>query len=197
MSHMEILRAWLRVIRRAQVPIKYSEGYSPHPKVSLGSALSVGVGSEAEYIDLMLSKRLVVDALVNRINKAMPIDLRVLDAKRMPDKTKSLGVSVTFADYRFATARNPEHHSLQCSKGDIAKVVIDLEKEKTGEQQTSAEINIVDPLTFTVRVPISVRVKDMCLGFSKISVLEGETLVVDRLRQWMGSSALLADPLDL
>ena len=194
---MEILRAWLRVIRRAQVPIKYSEGYSPHPKISLGSALSVGVASAAEYIDLRLSEQIEVDPLVEQINEAMPIDLMVLGAKRLPDNTPSLGSSISFVDYLFALEGNIEPDKLEGSKGDIEKVVANLAKEKAGAQFTAPEIVIVDSHSFTVRVPISVRVKDLCAGFSEISLFSSETLVVDRLRQWIGSGTTLADPLDI
>ena len=67
LSHLDLMRAMERALRRARLPLAFSEGYNPHPRVAYASALAVGVTSEGEYLDLELEEDLsaqeVVDAL--------------------------------------------------------------------------------------------------------------------------------------
>lgn len=56
-SHLDILRTLNRVLKRAELPVAYSQGYNPHPLVSFGLPLSVGVTSEAEYADIDLIRK--------------------------------------------------------------------------------------------------------------------------------------------
>ena len=53
-SHRDFARAFERAVRRAEVPIAYSQGFSPHPKISYASAAPTGVASEAEYLEIGL-----------------------------------------------------------------------------------------------------------------------------------------------
>jgi radical SAM-linked protein len=53
-SHLDFLRLVQRAIRRADIPVAYSQGFNPHPRLSFASALAVGVTSEGEYLDIYL-----------------------------------------------------------------------------------------------------------------------------------------------
>ena len=55
-SHLDVMRFWERAFRRARIPLAYSEGFSPHPRISLAAPLPVGVTSEAELMDVMVSR---------------------------------------------------------------------------------------------------------------------------------------------
>lgn len=79
-SHRDVARAFERALRRAGVPIAFSQGFTPHPKISYASAAPTGVASEAEYLELGL--RAVVDpaALRDALDAALSPGLDVLDA---------------------------------------------------------------------------------------------------------------------
>ena len=79
-SHRDFARAFERAIQRANVPIAYSQGFTPHPKVSYASAAPTGVASEAEYLEIGL--RAVVDPedLVRALDAALSPGLDVLEA---------------------------------------------------------------------------------------------------------------------
>ncbi len=56
-SHLDIMRLWERAFRRAQIALAYSEGFSPHPRISLAAPLAVGVTSQAELMDVFLVRQ--------------------------------------------------------------------------------------------------------------------------------------------
>ncbi|GHJ45438.1 radical SAM protein [Catellatospora sp. TT07R-123] len=79
-SHRDFARAIERAILRAGVPIAYSQGFTPHPKISYASAAPTGVASEAEYLELGLRERIEPDQLVKALDAALSPGLDVLEA---------------------------------------------------------------------------------------------------------------------
>lgn len=79
-SHRDFARAFERALRRAQVPIAYSQGFTPHPKISYASAAPTGVASEAEYLELGLRAPVTPAVLVSSLDAALSPGLDVLDA---------------------------------------------------------------------------------------------------------------------
>jgi radical SAM-linked protein len=79
-SHRDFARALERAILRAGVPIAYSQGFTPHPKISYASAAPTGVASEAEYLEIGLRDRVDPAALVRALDAALSPGLDVLDA---------------------------------------------------------------------------------------------------------------------
>ncbi len=107
LSHLELSRAWQRLIVRCGLPLAYTAGFSPHPKIALAPALPVGVGSTAEYADLVLSAPLPVQEILTRLNSASPAGLKVGRAKAIAASTPTLGSAIKFADYRL-TFKGPQ-----------------------------------------------------------------------------------------
>jgi radical SAM-linked protein len=79
-SHRDFARAFERAIHRAGVPIAYSQGFTPHPKVSYASAAPTGVASEAEYLEIGLRERVDVALLARALDAALSPGLDVLEA---------------------------------------------------------------------------------------------------------------------
>jgi len=79
-SHRDFARAFERALRRARVPIAYSQGFTPHPKISYASAAPTGVASEAEYLEVGLQAPMEPAALVKALDAALSPGLDVLDA---------------------------------------------------------------------------------------------------------------------
>src|SRR5947209_6956192 len=78
-SHRDFARAFERALRRAAVPMAYSAGFSPHPRVSYAGAAPTGVASEAEYLEIALAERREPDAVREALDGALPPGLDVLD----------------------------------------------------------------------------------------------------------------------
>ncbi|MBO0841531.1 MAG: DUF2344 domain-containing protein, partial [Sciscionella sp.] len=78
-SHRDVARAFERAVRRAGVPIAYSQGFNPHPKLSWVGAAPTGAASEAEYVELGLVRQVPPDELRARLDRALPDGIDVLD----------------------------------------------------------------------------------------------------------------------
>ena len=79
-SHRDVARAFERALRRAGVPMAFSQGFSPHPKISWIGASPTGVASEAEYVEIQVVQPVDPAALVTGLDAAMPAGLDVLEA---------------------------------------------------------------------------------------------------------------------
>ena len=91
-SHRDFQRAFERALRRAAVPMAYSAGFSPHPKVSYAGAAPTGVASEAEYLEIGLAQRCDPERLRAALDASLPDDLDVLEMVEVappPENTKA------------------------------------------------------------------------------------------------------------
>ncbi|MDQ3404403.1 MAG: TIGR03936 family radical SAM-associated protein [Actinomycetota bacterium] len=79
-SHRDVARAFERALRRAGVPMAYSQGFSPHPKVSWIGAAPTGVASEAEYVEFQVVEAIDPVAFAAEIDRALPPGLDILEA---------------------------------------------------------------------------------------------------------------------
>lgn len=99
-SHLDYAALVERAIRRAKLPVAYSEGFNPHMKFSFASALAVGVTSEAEVMDVELSRPLSQPEAWDRLAAALPPGVRLLRLVPYEGKAKSLMAAVDRAEYR-------------------------------------------------------------------------------------------------
>jgi radical SAM-linked protein len=79
-SHRDVARAFERALRRAGVPVAYSQGYTPHPRISYASAAPTGAASEAEYLELGLQQRMEPQAVAAALDAALSPGLDVVEA---------------------------------------------------------------------------------------------------------------------
>ncbi|UGY91405.1 TIGR03936 family radical SAM-associated protein [Streptomyces gobiensis] len=79
-SHRDFQRAFERALRRAEVPMAYSAGFTPHPKVSYANAAPTGTGSEAEYLEIALTEQRDPAMLRELLDESLPTGLDVIDA---------------------------------------------------------------------------------------------------------------------
>jgi radical SAM-linked protein len=79
-SHRDFARAFERALRRAEVPMAYSAGFTPHPKISYVGAAPTGVSSEAEYLEIGLVREVEVEALRTTLDAALPPGLDIVEA---------------------------------------------------------------------------------------------------------------------
>lgn len=80
LSHRELMRAFQRAIRRAALPIAYSQGFNPHMKISWNGALKVGATSEGEVAELQLAEFIRPGDLQERLNRTLPPGLEIIEA---------------------------------------------------------------------------------------------------------------------
>ena len=98
-SHRDIAKVWERSLRRAEIPLVYSEGFSPRPKIAFGLALPTGAESECEYLDFHLDDQKYETAKISSIPKllarVLPEGITITGMVKMQSKYISLQQSVT------------------------------------------------------------------------------------------------------
>ncbi len=99
-SHRDLLRLFFRVFTRAELPVGYSAGYSPHPLVSFCPPLKVGMEGLNEMVDITLTHPVEEEPVTARLNEIMPRGIRVKGTVLLPSGTVSLGRSIRDAAYR-------------------------------------------------------------------------------------------------
>lgn len=98
-GHLDTMRYFQKVMRRADVDIVYSEGFSPHQIMSFAAPLGVGLTSEGEYLDIEVNSTYESEKMVARLNEQMVEGIEVLSYRRLPDNSKNAMSIVAAADY--------------------------------------------------------------------------------------------------
>jgi radical SAM family uncharacterized protein/radical SAM-linked protein len=98
-SHLDLMRAWLRAVSRAELPVAFSQGFSPHPKVAFGPPLALGLTTSADYMDIQLDRPLSEDIGL-LINPHLPPGLNILESKPIFGNAKSITELCDAAEYR-------------------------------------------------------------------------------------------------
>ncbi len=99
-SHLDIMRVWQRAFNRAQVQVAYSEGYSPHPRISLAVPLAVGVTSQAELMDVFTVKPVSPHWFTSAVSQQLPPGMEILGVCQTGLNMPSLQSQVRYAEYR-------------------------------------------------------------------------------------------------
>jgi radical SAM-linked protein len=99
LSHLEYMTLVHRAVRRAGLPIRYSAGYHPAPRISFGDALPLGVASEAEIIDLEVTTWCEPQEVAARLNSEFPNGVTVTEAHAWPRRGESPAKSIAAAIY--------------------------------------------------------------------------------------------------
>lgn len=104
LSHLDVMKAFERAIRRAGIPIAFSEGFNPHPKMNFASALAVGVTSDGEYMDIEIRPGKKAAEVAAMLGQALPPGLNIKEARQVPDNAPSLMAEVNRAVYHVMAA---------------------------------------------------------------------------------------------
>ena len=99
-SHLDIMRLWQRALHRARVSLAYSEGFSPHPRMSLAAPLPVGVTSEAELMDIVGTKWVSPHWFTSVVSQQLPPGIEILQVYQIALAMPSLQSQVHYAEYR-------------------------------------------------------------------------------------------------
>ncbi|MDH4163129.1 MAG: TIGR03960 family B12-binding radical SAM protein [Nitrospirota bacterium] len=99
LSHLDFMTLLHRAVMRANIPIAFSQGFNPHPKMAFGPPLSVGMESDAEFFDMETDPLVDLLTVTKELNHALPEGLRILEARIVPRKTPSLAGAITRYQY--------------------------------------------------------------------------------------------------
>ena len=109
-THLDVMRAWERALRRAQLPVAYSEGFTPRPRIAIAAPLAVGVTSECELLELFCSERIPLARVQHDLPPQLPNGIRLLRVDEVPLGLPSLQSLMRAAEYdvEVEDARSPQ-----------------------------------------------------------------------------------------
>ena len=98
-SHLDLHRSWERTIRRSGLPLSYSQGFNPRPKINLASALPLGFISEAEITDIWLQEDISLDQIKNQTSQALPPGVELIQIEIVDLKAPSLQSQLEYSEF--------------------------------------------------------------------------------------------------
>ncbi|MCH5280236.1 MAG: DUF2344 domain-containing protein [Lachnospiraceae bacterium] len=130
-GHLDMMRYFQKAIRRAEIPIAYSTGFSPHQIMSFAAPLGVGLYSNGEYLDIELTEKAPTKPMCRRLNGTMAEGVRILSVRALPDEAGNAMASVAAAGYTIKLRPGHEPSFSFGSRFDdfMAQETIPYEKE--------------------------------------------------------------------
>jgi radical SAM-linked protein len=147
LSHRDLARVWERGLRRAAIPVAYSEGFSPRPRLSFGLALSTGYESLGEYLDIDLAPDAGVgpDDLPARVSPHLPPGMEATAAIPLPPGTDSLQQAVTSCDWQIeVVGPSPEQAAARVAEALAAPVLPVVVERKGTKTEIDARPAVLD-----------------------------------------------------
>ncbi len=142
LSHRDFARALERAVRRAQIPIAYSSGFSPHPRISYVGAAPTGVASEAEYAELALQARMEPEELRTALDHVLPPGLDVIEA--VEAQTASLADRIQVSHWRVELSGVEPERLRQAVDAFLAASEVPVERlTKQGRRSLDARAPVV------------------------------------------------------
>jgi len=105
-GHLDLHRLWERAARRAELPLAYSQGFHPQPKMNIAAALPLGFSSRCEVLDMRLEREVPLDGLREKLQGTLPTGIQVANVETVDDKLPALQTLVASAEYE-VTLREP------------------------------------------------------------------------------------------
>jgi radical SAM-linked protein len=131
-GHLDLHKLWERAARRAELPLAYSQGFHPQPKMNMAAALPLGFSSRCEVIDMRLEQDISLDDLPTRLNGTLPSGLQVVNVEQVDERAPALQTQVTSAEYE-VTLTEPVDRTVLQQKIEAANESKTIPRERRGK----------------------------------------------------------------
>ena len=201
-SHRDVARIWERALRKAAVPVAYSEGFSPRPKLSFGLALPTGHESLGEYLDVDVKDEIDVDAFPARLDPCLPVGFHVQGAVEIEPGTPSLQQAVVSCTWRIEVGGLGAAELADRVERVLAADSLVTTRERKGQQVTDdlrpaiLALELERPNTVVAELATQPR----GLRPSELFALLGDDVEEERacrIHQWTMTDGALAEPIEL
>lgn len=99
-GNLDVAKVWERVLRRAELPVLYTQGFNTRPRIALASALPLGITSECEILDVSLRESITLDGVIDQLTAVSPSGLKIYRVDDVPVRSPALQTLVRSAEYR-------------------------------------------------------------------------------------------------
>lgn len=134
LSHLEYMNVFMSALLRSKLPAAYSEGFNPHLKVSFATALGVGVTSDCEYVDFVLSAKISDAEVMQKLNSQLPKGMEIVKIKKISAKTPALMSAVDFSRYEVEIPFTGDASEVIKKFNDAEKIIFDRITPKKARQ---------------------------------------------------------------
>jgi len=98
-SHLDLHRTWERTLRRARLPLSYSQGFNPRPKINLAAALPLGFTSDCEMVEFWLDNGITLNQITSQLREAAPPGIEIYNIEEIDPQTPKIPNLIESADY--------------------------------------------------------------------------------------------------
>ena len=112
-GHLDLHKLWERAARRAELPLAYSQGFHPQPKMNMAAALPLGFSSRCEVMDMKLEHDIPLGDLPTRLNTTLPSGLQVVDVEQVDERAPALQTQVASAQYEVTLTESFDRAALE------------------------------------------------------------------------------------
>ncbi len=144
-GHLDLMRLFHRAFNKSGIKVSYSQGFNPQPKFSIASPLSLGIESEEEYMDLELEEKISIEEFIERLNKVLPKDVKILDAKYIKTKESIASIiSWAFYEIKFHIDEDLEKETMEKNIQDYfsKEEIFILKRQRKGRRKIEREVNV-------------------------------------------------------
>ena len=161
LGHLDVMRLFQKAMRRADIPIAFTSGYSPHMIMSFAQPLGLGITSEGEYLDIELADKISSEDAVIQLNKTMPEGIDVVSFRQIDENKKSSGMTIVAAAEYLVLPKEAEGMALR--ENNSTKPVFPL--DWNGQIEAFLEQPEIVVRKKTKRSEKDVDIKPMIYGF--------------------------------
>jgi radical SAM-linked protein len=200
-SHRDVARVWERALRKAAVPVAYSEGFSPHPRLSFGLALPTGYESLGEYLDVEIAGEIDPTTFPARLDPCLPVGFHVQAAAEVAPGTPSLQQAVVSCTWRIEVGGTSPAELAGHVERLLAADTLVVTRERKGQPVTDdlrpAILGLEGDGTAVVA---ELATQPRGVRPSELVALLGEAITEvrgTRIHQWTMTDGALAEPIVL
>jgi radical SAM-linked protein len=197
LSHQEVMKAFLRAMNRAELPLKYSAGFHPHPKISFGPALPTGIEGLNEYFDMEISSLMDLSILSAKLNAELPDGLKILYVASTSGNERSLNDLISCYEHEIPVSI--AEIRLTRSFMDLGHCHVLRDKRKIDIRPMVKKADIFNStlrLTLTDSDSTKVRLYEILQKIFQKTKEEIQTMHIKRTRLYGYNNNKLVEPLD-
>lgn len=188
-GHLDLHRLWERAIRRADLPLAYSQGFHPQPKLNLAAALPLGFSSLGEVLDMRLKENVSVESISAQLSHNLPPDVKILNVEEVEENLPALQTQVLSATYHVELTEPVETSDLMrgVEKIMMADSIIRVRQEKSYDLRPLIEmLSVVTEANGKVWLRMTLASREGATGRPEEVLLElniePETTLVERTK---------------
>ena len=121
-SHLDIMRLWQRALHRAGIPLAYSEGFNPHPRISLAAPLAIGVTSETELMDVFCARWVSPHHFTSALNQQLPVSIEIQQVYPIAPTMPSLQAQVRYSEYKVEVKTEKGRQEVETALNNLLSV---------------------------------------------------------------------------